>query len=90
MLWLQILEDMEAAGVEFNSLTHSLVVEYSVVQNDPQKAVDAYYTAQAAGKPIRSESFEKMISRCERAGAQNLMASSRSLLEANLLPDLWC
>ena len=89
-MWLQILEDMEATGVEFNSLTHSLVVEFFVVQNDPQKAVDAYYKAQAAGKPIRSESFEKMIARCERAGMQDVMASSRSLPELILLPDLWC
>jgi hypothetical protein len=77
---------MEAAGVEFNSLTHSLVVEYFVVQNDPQKAVNAYCKAQAAGKPIRPQSFEKMISRCERAGAVELMARPRSLPQAEFAP----
>lgn len=75
---LQILEDMEAAGVEFNRLTHSLVVESFVVQNDPQGAADAYFEAQAAGKAIRPESFEKLIARCERSGAHDIMACFHS------------
>ena len=64
---------MKAAGVEFNALTHSLLVESFVVQNDHQAAADAHYEAQAAGNPIRPESFEKLISRCERNGAYDLM-----------------
>ncbi|CAL5227400.1 g10355 [Coccomyxa viridis] len=69
----KIVEDMKAAGVEFNALTHSLLVESFVVQNDHQAAADAHYEAQAAGNPIRPESFEKLISRCERNGAYDLM-----------------
>ena len=71
----QIVEDMKAAGVELNGLTHSLLVESFVVQNDHQSAADAHYEAQAAGKPIRPESFEMLICRCERRGAYDLMVS---------------
>ena len=80
---LQIVEDMKAAGVEFNALTHSLLVESCVVQNDHQGAADAHYAAQAAGKPIRPESFEKLISRCERNGAYDLMVSPYPTLGMN-------
>lgn len=72
---LQILEDMKAAEVGFNALTHSLMVESFVVQNQPQAAVDAYFEAQAANKAIRPETFEKMVARCERGGNVDLMAS---------------
>ena len=72
---LQIVEDMKAAGVKFNALTHSLLVESCVVQNDHQGAADAHYEAMAAGNHIRPESFEKLISRCERNGAYDLMVS---------------
>ena len=72
---LQILEDMKTAEVDFNALTHSLMVESFVVQNQPQAAVDAYFEAQAAGKAIRPETFEKMVARCERSGNVDLMAS---------------
>lgn len=70
---VQILEDMRAAGVEFNGLTHSLMVESCVVQNDAQAAVDVYFKARAAGKVIQPETFEKLVARCERSGAYNLM-----------------
>lgn len=56
-------------------LTHSLLVESLVVQNDHQGAADAHYEAQAAGMPIRPESFEKLICRCERSGAYDLMVN---------------
>ena len=72
---LQILEDMKAAEVEYNALTHSLMVESFVVQNQPQAAVDAFFEAQAAGKAVRPETFEKMVARCERSGSVDLMAS---------------
>ncbi|CAK0755485.1 hypothetical protein CVIRNUC_002378 [Coccomyxa viridis] len=69
----KILEDMKAAEVGFNALTHSLMVESFVVQNQPQAAVDAYFEAQAANKAIRPETFEKMVARCERGGNVDLM-----------------
>ena len=72
-LHMQILADMEAAGVVPNGLTHSLRVDYHVVLGDAHAAADAYQAALAAGADVSTASFERLLSRCERAGERQLL-----------------